>query len=51
MKGREIAMNRWMGRVLLVLLATSTLAAAQEERDRGKIPDKYKWNLADIDPE
>lgn len=38
---------RW---ALLVLLAAAPFAAAQEERDRAKIPDKYKWNLAEIYP-
>jgi oligoendopeptidase F len=32
--------------VLLVV----TCAVAAQERDRAKIPDKYKWNLADIYP-
>jgi oligoendopeptidase F len=32
-----------------VLLALSASGVAQE-RDRGKIPDKYKWNLADLYP-
>src|SRR5882762_7229040 len=31
-------------------LAALTLAVAAQERDRSKIPDKYKWNLADIYP-
>jgi oligoendopeptidase F len=30
--------------------AALTLAAVAQERDRAKIPDKYKWNLADIYP-
>ena len=25
-------------------------STAAQERDRAKIPDKYKWNLADIYP-
>jgi oligoendopeptidase F len=32
------------------VLAALTLTAAAQERDRAKIPDKYKWNLADIYP-
>jgi oligoendopeptidase F len=35
---------------LLVVLAAPSLAAPQEERDRAKIPEKYKWNLAEIYP-
>ncbi|MFI5184271.1 MAG: oligoendopeptidase F [Vicinamibacteria bacterium] len=38
---------RWM---LLVMLAAVPFTAAQEERDRAKIPDKYKWNLTEIYP-
>src|SRR5215470_19739732 len=37
---------RFVGMALAVL--TVTLGA--QERDRSKIPDKYKWNLADIYP-
>jgi len=33
-----------------VALLALTLALAAQERDRSKIPDKYKWNLADIYP-
>ncbi len=33
------------------LLAALTLAAAAQDRDRSKIPDRYKWNLADIYPD
>jgi oligoendopeptidase F len=32
------------------VVAFSTIAASAQERDRGKIPDQYKWNLADIYP-
>jgi oligoendopeptidase F len=35
---------------LLVIVAL-TVAAGAQERDRAKIPDKYKWNLADIYPD
>jgi oligoendopeptidase F len=31
-------------------VAALTLGSAAQERDRSKIPDKYKWNLADIYP-
>jgi oligoendopeptidase F len=42
---------RWTtGCGLLVVLATASLTGAQEERDRAKIPDKYKWNLTEIYP-
>ena len=33
----------------LAITAVS-LAAVAQERDRAKIPEKYKWNLADIYP-
>ena len=36
---------------LLVVIALTVATAAQEQRDRSKIPDKYKWNLADIYPD
>ncbi|HUI09635.1 MAG TPA: oligoendopeptidase F [Bacteroidota bacterium] len=32
-------------------LAASTGAVSQQERDRSKIPEKYRWNLADIYPD
>jgi oligoendopeptidase F len=35
---------------LFALLLTFPLAANAQERDRSKISDKYKWNLADIYP-
>ena len=35
---------------LLVIVAITGAMSAQE-RDRSKIPDKYKWNLADIYPD
>jgi len=35
----------------LLLLAALTVATAAQERDRAKVPDKYKWNLADIYPD
>ena len=31
-------------------IALLTLPSVAQERDRAKIPDKYKWNLADIYP-
>jgi len=41
-----------MKRLLATGLAvvSLTLLVAAQERDRSKIPDKYKWNLADIYP-
>ncbi len=40
-------------RTLLLVTAIAALGAAglAQERDRNKIPDKYKWNLADIYPD
>src|SRR5438046_804474 len=35
--------------VIAALLALGLLGRAQE-RDRARIPDKYKWNLADVYP-
>jgi oligoendopeptidase F len=35
---------------VVVALALLTLHGVAQERDRAKIPDKYKWNLADIYP-
>src|SRR5262249_43395618 len=40
-------LRRW---VVAAVVACSTLAAVAQERDRSKIPDQYKWNLADIYP-
>ncbi len=44
-----------VSRFLRLLVATGVVAAlvvalGAQERDRSKIPDKYKWNLADIYP-
>lgn len=40
-----------MRRLSLVLLAFATLALSfAQERDRSKIPDKWKWNVADLYP-
>jgi oligoendopeptidase F len=36
--------------VMLAAVAITTVAVSAQERDRAKIPDKYKWNLADIYP-
>src|SRR4030095_4872032 len=38
---------------LLLLLAAFpalTMSGLAEERDRSQVPDKYKWNLADLYP-
>ena len=40
--------SRWVFAAATV--AGLTLTAFAQERDRSKIPDKYKWNLADIYP-
>src|SRR5258708_39405274 len=40
--------SRWVFTV--AALAGLTLSAIAQQRDRSKIPDKYKWNLADIYP-
>jgi oligoendopeptidase F len=39
-----------MAAAMILFSAAASSAPAQEERDRAKIPDKYKWNLADIYP-
>ena len=36
--------------VTLVVLVVAAAAASAQERDRAKVPDKYKWNLADLYP-
>ena len=36
--------------VIVVALVALTLQVVAQERDRAKIDDKYKWNLADIYP-
>src|SRR5688572_1868236 len=51
----EAPMARWKPRPLLAVAAVigmSVLVAGQQqvERDRAKVPDKYKWNLADVYP-
>src|SRR3990172_1906796 len=37
--------------VMAVALSALALGGAAQERDRSTIPDKYKWNLADIYPD
>ena len=34
--------------MLVAIFAAFVVAATAQERDRAKIPDQYKWNLADI---
>ena len=36
--------------LIAVLLTVSSAAALAQERDRARIPERYKWNLADIYP-
>ena len=36
--------------VLAAALATTTLARSAQQRERSAIPDRYKWNLAEIYP-
>src|SRR3954465_12350997 len=33
---------------LLPLLVLTLVTAAAQQRDRAKIPDRFKWNLADL---
>jgi len=40
-------LRRW---AVAAIVACATAAAVAQERDRSKIPDQYKWNLADIYP-
>src|SRR4051794_28776051 len=49
MRLTETVRDPWRLFVLAMLLA-ATCAAAAQERDRSAIPDRYKWNLADIYP-
>ncbi|MGH8187717.1 MAG: hypothetical protein ACREUC_14240, partial [Steroidobacteraceae bacterium] len=37
--------------VVLLVVAAAGAAVLAQERDRSRIPDKYKWNLADIYPD
>src|SRR4051812_26305058 len=43
-------MTRTLRLLLPLALAALTLTVSAQERDRSKIPDRYKWNLADIYP-
>ena len=37
-------------RAIAAFVACATVTSVAQERDRAKIPDQYKWNLADIYP-
>lgn len=37
--------------VAVLIAAALTLAAAAQERDRSRIPEKYTWNLRDVYPD
>ncbi len=43
-------MQRFHSAVSAFLVVALSLTIAAQERDRAAIPDKYKWNLADIYP-
>src|ERR1700690_4384841 len=49
MKGSSMQMQKCFLIVLTVILFGGQIMFSQE-RDRSKVPDKYKWNLADIYP-
>ena len=34
-----------------VLLLVTTMLLTAQERDRAKVPDSFKWNLADVYPD
>ena len=38
-------------RYRIVLIVALAMVATAQERDRSKVPDRYKWNLADIYPD
>ena len=40
----------WRSLVVVVALAALGLAGHAQERERSEIPDRYKWNLADVYP-
>jgi oligoendopeptidase F len=44
---RSLAISAWL---TFCLAASTPLAPAPQERDRGKLPDSTKWNLAEIYP-
>ena len=42
--------RRLRSTALIALAIASCAALSAQDRDRGKIPDRYKWNLAEIYP-
>jgi len=46
----SISISRAKFALVTVSLFALTLAPIAQERDRAKVPDRYKWNLADIYP-
>src|SRR5512138_187473 len=42
--------QRFRGSAATAALVAIAVTLSAQERDRSKIPDKYKWNLADIYP-
>src|SRR5437762_14333069 len=46
-----IAINRAKVALVTVSLLALTFTPIAQERDRAKVPDRYKWNLADIYPD
>jgi oligoendopeptidase F len=47
---RHLRISIFATAVLTILVAASPSNAEAQERDRAKIPDKYKWNVADLYP-
>ena len=47
-RNRDLLIYRLAGAALIV--AASGTAAVAQERDRAKVADQYKWNLAEIYP-
>ena len=48
MRTNDSSTSRWL--LALALGAALTLTGFAQTRDRATVPDKYKWNLADIYP-
>src|SRR6186997_1701045 len=44
----DMRIRTYRALTIVAVLAVLVAAAAAQERDRAKIPDQYKWNLADI---
>src|SRR5271167_2825494 len=49
MKGSFMHMQKYF-LILFIMLLVGGQTMFSQERDRSKVPDKYKWNLADIYP-